>query len=156
MPPSLVHRLMTLCEFKMEFCPAIFGRLILKSDRWSLKKVGHLFNGPPSFVHNFMAIRKFKLVCHPAILKSETNRRFCGLCDLRIGRITLNTIGHLFSATSSSMLCPVNLTFCMNITLVNSNYSRKFHDVPMRGTLCKICNGRTDGWTAPFIKLHRV
>ena len=49
-------------------------------------------------------------------------------------------------------LWPLTLIFCMDITLVNSNQSWKFHDNTMRGTLSKRCDrqttdGRTDRQT---------
>ena len=44
-------------------------------------------------------------------------------------------------------LWPLTLSFCMDITFVNSHNSRKFHDDMMRGTLWKKCHRRTDRQT---------
>ena len=44
-------------------------------------------------------------------------------------------------------LWPLTFTVCMDITFVNGNNSRKFHDDKMTGTLWKRCNRRTDGQT---------
>ena len=41
-------------------------------------------------------------------------------------------------------LSRVILTFCMDITSVNGNISRKFQDDAMTGTLSKRCDGRTE------------
>ena len=52
---------------------------------------------------------------------------------------------------------PLILTFCMDIIFVNGNYSWKFHDDKIRGTLWKRCDRQTDrqtdGQTGPFIEL---
>ena len=111
---------------------------------------------------------------HPETLKLGSNWRFFGTCDLPFDRWPWKTIEHLFYATSSSVhhfaaicefkqelwsenakigakfgLTSVTLTFCMDITFVNGNYSWKCNDDAMRGRLWK----RYDRWTGPFIKL---
>ena len=44
-------------------------------------------------------------------------------------------------------LWPLTLTYCMDLTLVISNNSRKFHDDMMMGTKSKRCDRQTDGQT---------
>ena len=44
-------------------------------------------------------------------------------------------------------LCPLTLTFCMDITFVNGNNSRKYYDDTMTRTLWKRCDRQTDGRT---------
>ena len=46
-----------------------------------------------------------------------------------------------------------DLDFCMDITSANGNYTWKFHDDTMRGTLWKGGHRRTDGRTELFLKL---
>ena len=45
-------------------------------------------------------------------------------------------------------LWPLTLTFCMDVTSVDGNYSWKFQDDTMTGTLSKRCDRRTDRRTS--------
>ena len=89
----------------------------LKIDGWPWKTMGHLFYATSSFVHHFVATCELKL-------------------ELRSGNAQIGAKIILTSAT---------LTFCVDITSVNSNYSWKFHDDTTRGTLWKRCDRQMDG-----------
>ena len=92
----------------------------LKFDGWPKKTIGHPFYATESFVHHFVPIRKFKL-------------------ELKSGN---TQIGAKF------VLTYVTLTFSMDITSVNGNYSWKFH-VTMTNIVKKF--SQTDGRTEVFL-----
>ena len=71
-------------------------------------------------MHHFIIICEFK----PESYSPETIKLGFDLCDLD--------------------LWPLTLTFCMDITLVIGNNSRKFHDDTMMGTLSKRSHRQTD------------
>ena len=86
-----------------------FSRVTLKFDIWPWKTIGHLFYATSSCVHHFIIICEFKLE-----LQSGNIKLGFGLCDID--------------------LWPLNLHFCMDLTLVIGNNSWKRHDDTMMGT----------------------
>ena len=70
------------------------------------KTIGHFFCATSGFVHHFIAISGFRL--RVTVWKCPNRGKIC--FDLWLWPLTSN------------------LTFCMDITFVNSNYSWKFHD----------------------------
>ena len=93
-------------------------RMTLKFDGWPWKTIGYLFYATSSCVHHFMAIGRFKLELH------SRNAQ----------------IGVKFVLTCYLDLWP--LTFCMDLTPANGNYSWKFYYDTMTGE-----KGVTDRWT---------
>ena len=119
----------------------------------------------------------------PKTLNSDQNLRFFVPCDLEIWRITLqnnrapllchfNICASLHShrwiqtrvtvqkCSNWGKICfwplwpwPLALAFCTEITSVNGNHFRKFHDELMTATLRKgLTDGQTDGRAAPFLE----
>ena len=148
------------------------SHLTLIFDRWPWKTIGHLFT-TSSFMHHFIAICEFKLVLQSKNAQTGSKLAIFLLCDLEMSWMTLknnraNLLCHIKPCTSFRHhmwiqtrvtvwkqlnwvltscdldLWPLTLTFCMDITFVNSNHSWKFHDIMMRGALSKRCDGRTD------------
>ena len=78
-----------------------FSRVTLKFYGWPSKTIGHLFYATSSFVHHFVAISESKLELQSGNAKLGQIRRFLEPCDLEIWRMTLQTIGHLFYASSN-------------------------------------------------------
>ena len=74
---------------------------MLKFDEWPCKTTGHLFYATSSFVHHFVAIGERKLELQSGNAQFGSIRQFLEPCDLEIWRMTLQTTGHLFYATSS-------------------------------------------------------
>ena len=107
------------------------SRVTLKSDRSPSNTIGHLFYATLNFVpHHFIAIGEFKL-------------------ELESGNAQIGAKFILTSVTFTFDLCdldlwPLTLTFCVDIFLVNGNYSWKYHDDMMTGTLWKRCDGRAE------------
>ena len=90
---------------------AIFSTVSLKLDWWPRKTIGHLFYATPGFVHHFVAF--YSNWGYGPETPSRGKLRF-QFCDLD--------------------LWPLTLTCCMEITSVNGNGSRIFHDDTMTET----------------------
>ena len=131
----LNHHFIAINEFKLELQSgndqfgsksAIFFVLCDLEIWWMTwkRQYGHLFYATASFVYHFIAMYEFKL-------------------ELQSGNAQIGEKNRLYDLD----LWPLTLTFCMNITFVNGNHSRKFHDNTMTGTLWKRCYRQTDGLT---------
>ena len=94
--------------------------MTLKFDGWHWKTIGHLSWAASIYMHHFIIICDSNSSYSPETVKLD-----CDLCYLD--------------------LCPLTLPFCMGLTLVIGNNSRKFHDDIMIGTLSKRCDRRTEG-----------
>ena len=149
------------------------SRVTLKFDEWHWKITGHLFYVISSFLHHFIAVCEFKLDSQSGYAQVGSNLEiFLSVVTLKFDGWPWKTTGHLFFATYNFVhlfiaiwesgitvrtrpnchLCDFVLwsltwTFCTDITSVNANYSWKFRDDTMRGTLWKGCVWGTDGGT---------
>ena len=109
--------------------------MTLKFVGWLWNTMWHLSYAISSFLHHFIAICEFKLLqSGNAQIKANF---YLAFCDIDLWHLTM--------------------IFSMDNTSANGNYSWKFHDDMMKGTLWK-CYDRqmdwhTDGWTGPFIGL---
>ena len=96
---SFVHHFIAICEFKLELQSgnSQFGSklviflscVILKSDRWPWKTIGHLFYATSSFVHHFIAIGEFKLELQFRNSQFGSKMAIFVMCDLEIWQMTL-------------------------------------------------------------------
>ena len=101
----------------------ILSCVTFKFGGWPWKTVGHISYATSSLVHHFVTTCEFKPSYGP-----ETAKLGFDLCDLDLWSLTL--------------------TFCVDITFVNSNNSWKFHDNTMRGVMdrqTERADGGTDG-----------
>ena len=78
----------------------------LKFDGWPWKTIGHLFYVSSSFVHHFITICEFELKLQSGNAQFGSKSMINFLCDLKIWRMTLKTIVHLFYVASS--LCIIS------------------------------------------------
>ena len=153
-----------------------FSRVTLKFDRWPWKTIGHLFYATSDFVHHFVAIGQFKLdlqsgnaqfgsksTIYLAVWpwnltddlekqKDTSSKHHQALCIISSSYVNSNRSYSPKTVKLGFDLCdlelwPLTLTFCMDITLVIGNNSRKFHDDTMMGTLSKRCYRQTDRQT---------
>ena len=152
----------------------------LKLDKWPWKTLGHRFYTTLSFVCHFKTISEFKLKLQSG---NTQNWGFFVPLDLEIWRMTLTLKINRTPLLWPFKLCtsfrnhqwiqsygpempkmgqnlfwclwPLtsDLDFCMDITSANGNYTWKFHDDTMTGTLWKGGHRRTDGRTELFLKL---
>ena len=163
----------------------LLSRVTSKFDGWPWKTIGHLFYVASSFVHHFIAIGEFKLnlqsgnaqfgsnstiflAVWPWNLTDDlqkqqgTSPKHQALCIISSPYVNSNWSYGPETAKWGHDLCdldlwPLTLTFCMDITSVIGNYSWKFHEDTITGTLSKRCHTRTDRRTdrrkLPFLEL---
>ena len=107
---SFVHIVVAIGEFKLELeswkhNSSQNGWFIfsanLNFDGWPWKKVGHFSYATSSAVHYSVAICEIKLSYSPEMLNLCQHWPFFVPCDLVIWRMILQTIEHLWYATSS-------------------------------------------------------
>ena len=140
-----------------------FSRVILQFDRWPSKTIAHLFHATSSLVHHFIGIGEFKLELQSGNTQSGSNltiflavwpwnltddlekqwgtspKQHQALCIISSSFVNSNWSYGPETVKLGCDLCdldlwPLTLTFCMDITSVIGNNSRKFHDVTMMGT----------------------
>ena len=150
--------------------------MTLKFDGWPWKTIGHLFYATLSFVHHFVAIDVLKLELQSGIAqfgskstiflavwpwnltddlkkhKGTSSILLQALCIISSPYVNSNWSYDPETAKWGHDLCdldlwPLTLTFCMDITSVIGNYSCKFNDDTMTGTLSKRCHRQTDRQT---------
>ena len=100
----------------------------------------------------FLAVRPWNLMDDLEKQYGTSSKRHQALCIISSPYVNSNWSYGPETAKWGHDLCdpdhwPLTLNFCVDITSVNSNISRKFKDDTMRGTLSKRCDGRIHGQT---------
>ena len=158
--------------------------MTLKFHGWPWKTIGHLFYATSSFVHHFIAIGKFKLELQSGHAQSGSNltiflavwpwnltddlekqqstspKQHQALCIISSSFVNSNLSYGPEKVKLGCDLCdldlwPLTLTFCMDITFVIGNNSRKWwYDVGNIVKKVSQTDGQTDGRTDRAI--HRA
>ena len=135
----------------------------LKFDGWPWKTIGHLFYVASSLMYHFIAISEFKLKLQSGNAqfgskssifcpvwpwnlmddlekqKGTSSKQHQAICIISASYVNSNWSYSPETVKLGCDLCdldlwPLTLTFCMDLTLVIGNNSRKFHDDTMMGT----------------------
>ena len=144
---------------------AFFSCVTLTFDGWPWKTIGHLSCAASSVVYHFIAMSEFKLELQSGNAQFGSKSTIVLAMwhwnltdDLEIQWGTSYKQHHPMCIISSPYVNsnwsngpetakPLTLTFCIDVTSVNSNNSWKFQDDTMTGILSKMCDKQSDGQT---------